>query len=135
MDVHATHGKQEVRQNLPIAVFLADRGERVRLLPVSRVPGTQSADASRNGVKREFKSLESQTANAIDTALRNASKQADRILRALPPGSDVLLLEQAIFDRVRRATTVVEIAVLLREELYHFTRLEISSNSFRGVMT
>jgi len=58
VDVHETHGKQELRQNLPIAVFLADLGERVCLLPVVRVPGTKSADASRDGIMWEFKTLE-----------------------------------------------------------------------------
>ena len=74
VDVHETHGKLELRQNLPVAVFLADKGEQVQLLPVSRLPGSTSADASRNGVEWEFKNLESVTANAVDTALRNASK-------------------------------------------------------------
>ena len=135
VDVHETHGKLELRQNLPIAVFLADRGERVRLLPVSGEPGAKCADASRNGIEWEFKTLESQTASAVDTALRNASKQADCILLALPTGFSVQLLEQAIFDRIRRAANIVEVAVLLHHELHHFTRLEISRNSFRGKMT
>ena len=34
VDMHETHGKLESRQNIPIALFLAARGERVRLLPV-----------------------------------------------------------------------------------------------------
>lgn len=135
VDVHETHGKQEVRQNLPIAVFLADRSERVRLLPVSRIPGAKCADATRNEVEWEFKTLESQTANAVDTALRNASKQADRILLALPSGCDTQLLEQAVFNRTRRALNIVEVAVLLHGELFSFTRTEISSNYFRGKMT
>ena len=76
VDVHDTHGKLELRQNLPVAVFLADRGERVRLLPVSREPGSKSADATRNGIEWEFKAPAGRTANAIDQALRGANRQA-----------------------------------------------------------
>ncbi len=49
VDMHETHGKLESRQNIPIALFLAVRGERVRLLPVLRVPGSKCPDATRDG--------------------------------------------------------------------------------------
>ena len=54
VDMHETHGKLESRQNIPIALWLAARGERVRLLPVLRIPGTKCADATRDGVEWEF---------------------------------------------------------------------------------
>ena len=134
VDVHETHGKLELRQNLPVAVFLADRGEAVQLLAVSRVPGSTSADATRNGVEWEFKSLESSSANAVDTALRNASKQANRVLLAVPPDIRPALLEQAMFDRLRRSLNLQEVAILKSGELYHFTRNEVMQNAFRGRM-
>lgn len=134
VDVHAAHGKLESCQNLPIALFLAARGERVQLLPVHNLQGIKSPDATRDGVEWEFKVPNNQTASAIDNALRSASKQAARLLLHLPPTFGLALLEQALFDRMRRNVRLQEIAVLRGELLHHFTRLEIVSHSFRGRM-
>lgn len=134
VDIHETHGKLESRQNLPIALFLAARGERVRLLPVLRVPGSKCADASRNDVKWEFKVPEGRTANAIDQALRGASRQAARVLIQVSEELDRHLLEQAIHGRVRRAENIAEVAILLADVLHHFTREEILNHAFRGRM-
>lgn len=134
VDIHETHGKQELRQNLPIAVFLADRGEHVCLLPVLRIPGTKCADATRNHQKWEFKVPEKPTSNAIDQALRGANKQASKVLLKVSAEFSLQLVEQAIYSRVRRAANINEVAVLLAEELHHFARLEILNNTFRGKM-
>ena len=132
VDVHETHGKQEMQQNLPIAVFLANRGEQVQLLPVFRIPGSRSADATRNQEEWEFKVPERLTANAIDQALRHANRQATRVLLRVGAELSLQVLEQAIYSRVRRAANISEVAVLLSDELYHFFRQEILNNTFRG---
>ena len=134
VDMHETHGKLESRQNIPIALFLAARGERVRLLPVLRVPGSKCADATRDEVEWEFKVPEGRTANAIDKALRGASRQAARVLIQVADELDRYLLEQAIHDRVRRAENIAEVAILRAGALYHFSREEILNNTFRGKM-
>jgi hypothetical protein len=134
VDVHETHGKQELQQNLPIAVFLADRGEHVRLLPVLRIPEGRSVDAVRSQEEWEFKVPERPTANAIDQALRNANRQAAKILLRVSIELDIQVLGQAIYSRVRRANNISEVAVLLADELYHFFRQEILNNTFRGKM-
>ena len=66
VDVHENHGKQESRQNLPIALFFATQGERVCLLGIANEPGVKSPDATRNEVIWEFKIPEGRTVNAID---------------------------------------------------------------------
>lgn len=132
--MHETHGKLESRQNIPIGLFLAARGEQVRLLPVLDLQGVKSADATRNGVEWEFKVPEGRTANAIDKALRGASRQAARVLIQVAEGFDRHVLEQAIHGRVRRAENIVEVAILLADVLHHFSREEILSNTFRGKM-
>lgn len=134
VDVHESHGKLESRQNLPIALFLAARGEQIRLLPVHDLPGVKSPDATRNGVAWKFKTLKRVTANAGNTALRNASKQADRVLLTLQTDFNVGSLEPAMFDRLRRVAHLVEIAVLLGNNIHHFSRAEILRNTFRGKM-
>jgi hypothetical protein len=48
VQVHATHGKQELADNLRIGQHLANQGERVRLLPIDSTPGTSNPDATRN---------------------------------------------------------------------------------------
>lgn len=134
VDIHETHGKLESRQNIPIALFLAARGERMRLLPVLRIPGSKYADATRNDVEWEFKVPESRTANAIDQALRGASRQAARVLIKVAEELDRHLLEQTIRGRVRRAENIAEVAILIAGVLHHFTRDEILSNRFLGRM-
>ena len=134
VDVHETHGKLELRQNLPVAVFLADRGERVRLLPVSREPGSKSADATRNGMEWEFKAPAGRTANAIEQALRGANRQAAYVLVAVPSDFDLRVLEQALFLRMRRAANLEGVAILRPDALYEFTRREILDDTFRGKM-
>ena len=131
VDVHETHGKLELRQNLPVAVFLADRGEAVRLLPVSRVPGVKSPDATRNDVTWEFKVPETSTRNALDKALRDGSKQAPCVLLKLPAGIDRLVLQVALVDRVQRTAAVQAVAVLLGEQLLSFSRQAILTGAFR----
>ena len=132
--MHETHGKLESRQNIPIALFLAARGEQIRLLPVLRIPGTKCPDATRDGVEREFKVPGGRTANAIDKALRDAKRQAARVLIQVTEEWDRHLLEQAIHGRVRRAENIIEVAVLLSGVLHHFTRHEILNHTFRGKM-
>ncbi|GAA3965245.1 hypothetical protein [Hymenobacter antarcticus] len=132
--MHETHGKLESRQNIPIALFRAARGEQVPLLPVLRVPGSKCADATRDEVEWEFKVPEGVTANAIDKALRGASRQAARVLIRVAEEFDRQMLEQAIYDRVRRAENILEVATLLADVLHHFTRAEILNHTFRGRM-
>ncbi|AMJ66435.1 hypothetical protein AXW84_14105 [Hymenobacter sp. PAMC 26628] len=132
VDMHETHGKLESRQNIPIALFLAALGERVRLLPVYDLQGVKSPDATRDGMEWEFKVPEGRTANAIDKALRGASRQAARVLIQVAEELDRQLLEQAIHGRVRRAVNIAEVAILLPGALHHFTRQEILNNTFRG---
>jgi hypothetical protein len=134
LDMHETHGKLESRQNIPIALVLAARGEQIRLLPVYDLRNVKSPDATRDGIEWEFKVPEGRTANAIDKALRAASRQAARVLIQVPEEFDRQLLEQAIHGRVRRAVNILEVAVLLGSNYYHFTRLEILNNTFHGKM-
>ena len=107
VDMHETHGKLESRQNIPIALFLAGRGEPVRLLPVLRDPGSRCPDAIRNELAWEFKVPEGRTANAIDQALRGANRQAARVLIKVPEGMNYHVLEQAVHGRVRRAENIL----------------------------
>ena len=99
VDVHENHGKQESRKNLPIALFLAARGERVCLLGIADEPNIKSPDATRNGVVWEFKIPEGRTENAIDKALRDGSRQASRILIQLPIDFNRDFLESGIYNR------------------------------------
>ena len=130
--MHETHGKLESRQNIPIALFLAARGEKVRLLPVLDLCNVKSPDASRDGVEWEFKVPQGRGANAIDKALRDANRQAARVLIQVAEEFDLHVLEQAMHGRVRRAENILEVAILLVDVLYHFSRSEIINNTFRG---
>lgn len=130
--IHRTHGKAEAQQNVPIAKFLAELGERVCLLQVVNAPGAKNPDATRNGVEWEFKTPESSTRNAVDKALRSASKQADRVLLHMHATMDIRELEQAMYARVLRTENLIEVAVLRGRQLFYFNRHEIVNNTFRG---
>ena len=133
VDMHETHGKLESRQNIPIALFLAACGERVRLLPVSAATGAKNPDATRNDIIWEFKKPSAISRNAIDKALRDGSRQADRILLWLPKAFPLTWLEDGIYDRSQRTPNIVAVAVLLGQALYTFSRSERVSNRFRGI--
>ncbi|WP_201978230.1 CdiA C-terminal domain-containing protein [Hymenobacter rubidus] len=134
VDMHETHGKLESRQNIPIALFLAARGERVRLLPVAAATGAKNPDATRDDSIWEFKKPSAISRNAIDKALRDGSRQADRILLWLPPEFPLPWLEDGIYDRSQRTPNIAAVAVLLGQTLYTFSRSEIVSNRFRGIL-
>ena len=131
VDVHELHGKLESQKNLPVALLLAKRGEQVCLLPVSDLPGVRSPDATRDGVVWEFKMPEGRTANAIDKALRDGSKQAARVLLQLPTNFDRTALKDGLYNRTQRTPTLLQVAVLLGEALYSFSRLELTTGLFR----
>ena len=134
VDMHETHGKLESRQNIPIALFLAARGERVRRLPVDSTSGMKNPDATRDDRIWEFKKPSAISKNAIDKAIRDASRQADHVLLWLPAEFPLTWLEDSIYDRTQRTPNIVEVAVVVGQALYSFSRQEIVGNSFRGVM-
>ena len=134
VDMHETHGKLESRQNIPITLFLAARGEKVRLLPVLDLRNVKSPDTSRDGVEWRFKVPQGRGANAIDKALRDANRQAAGVLIQVAEEFDLQVLEQAMHGRVRRAENILEVAILLVDVLHDFSRSEIINNTFRGKM-
>ena len=134
VDVHENHGKQESRQNLPIALFLAAGGERVCLLGVQAEAGKKNPDATRNEIIWEFKTPKGCTENAIDKALRDGSRQAARIVLKLPADFELELLRQGIYNRVQRTPAIVEVAVLLADHLFSFHREVILSRDFEGLI-
>lgn len=134
VDVHENHGKQESRQNLLIALFLAKQGEQTCLLGVQPEAGKKNPDATRNGVVWEFKMPEGRTVNAIDRALRDGSRQAARILLKLAADFNPEAIEDGIYNRVQRTPAILEVAVLLDDQLVNFHRQAIVSNEFRGLL-
>ena len=105
------------------------------MLGVQPEAGIKNPDATRNGVVWEFKMPEGRTVNAIDKALRDGSRQAARVLLALPADFDREALEQGLYDRVQRTAYLLEVGVLLGETLHSFSRQQIVGQAFRGVMT
>ena len=53
---------------------------------------------------------------------------------AVPVSIRPALLEQAMFDRLRRSVNLLAVDVFKNGELYRFTRDEIMKNAFRGRM-
>ena len=133
--VHATHGKQELADNLRIGQHLADRGERVRLLPVDSTPGTTNPDATRNEVIWEFKTPDSASGkNGTQNAIKQASAQGrENVLIALNATynvSDVVNGLRAAFQP-GRAKSIKQVDLMLPDgQTINFTANQLRDRSF-----
>jgi len=137
VDVHERHGAGELAENLRVAKPLADRGERVRLLPIERqIRGRKNPDASRAGVVWEFKETSKTTYSAYDNHLRRGAEQARRlVLRLAGAAPNLTNLENVLHSRTRQAKNLLRVDVMWRNHLVSFTRPELLSNTFRGKLS
>lgn len=135
VQVHATHGKQELVPNLRIGKHLADQGERVRLLPIDSTPGTTNPDASRNDSIWEFKTPDSASGkNGTQNALKQASAQGrENVLIALKATyklADVVNGLKAAFQP-GRAKSIQQVDLMLPDgQTLNFTVDQLRDHSF-----
>jgi len=132
--VHAQHGEAELPANLLIGHLLADWGKTVWLLPTSNEPGTKNPDAQVDDELWEFKTNHAATGTSIDSAIREAHKQAPNILLYLTVAMPIPNLENALYGRVRKCANLVKLSVLTASNLYTFSKAEILSQTFRGII-
>ena len=135
VQVHATHGKQELADNLRIGQYLADQQERVRLLPIDSTPGTANPDATRNGTIWEFKTPDSASGkNGTQNAVKQASAQGRENvlieLRATYRISDVVNGLKAAFQP-GRAKSIRQVDLMLPDgQTVNFTADQLRDHSF-----
>lgn len=130
---HPLHVGVERPANLEIACFLADAiGETVYLLPISDEPGARNPDAKIGGADWEFKTNHTGTGTAIDTEIKRAKRQANKILLNLTVLVDALEFENAVYNRIRQSPNVECLRLIYQGKLFEFTREQIMSQQFRG---
>lgn len=135
VQVHATHGKQELAANLRIGQHLANQGEHVRLLPLDSTPGTTNPDATRNEVIWEFKTPDSASGkNGTQNAIKQASAQGrENVLIALKATykvSEVVNGLKAAFQP-GRAKSIQQVDLMLPDgQTVNFTADQLRDHSF-----
>ncbi len=90
--------KGELKDNIPIAEHLANEyGYYAELPKIKNIPGNTEFDAWVNGVEKwEFKYIETKTVNAINGALKKASKQASNIFIKIKGQGNLQNLTEAL---------------------------------------
>lgn len=131
VEVHEQHNKQELRDNMAVAQWLADLGEHVRLLPATE---ERSPDATRNGIPWEFKRIAHATnfARAVQRELRRAKRQAPNILLYILQSYSFDDLTVGLYKAVRddEKAQIQRVAVLDNQSLRHSNRKLIQAKNF-----
>lgn len=124
--IHVGHGKGERQENIRVASYFTDKyGYEIDLLP--KDDDKPCADAYNRTLERkeEYKVNTRPTANAIDTAIRSAKRQADHIVLWIDSGIDLELLPAIIRNRVKREENIKSITVVVNGKDKTLTRHEI----------
>lgn len=129
--IHPGHGKNEKKENLEVASYLANKyGYEIELL--DNPPNVKSADTFNYtlDVKQEYKISRTPTKSSVDNLIRDARKQADDIVLKLEADISLVSLSKAIHSRVRRSENIKSVTVIIngKSKLYH--RGEIMKKDF-----
>lgn len=130
--IHQEHGKNERKENVEIATYLANKyGYSIDLLPI--IDGKKSADSYNNTLdkKQEYKVNTAATKNSIDRLIRDARKQADSIIIRLDSEMSFMDLRDAITDRLRRAENITDITLIQSGKDVTYTRKQMLSDLFK----
>lgn len=142
LDIHTLADKTPA--NKTIGKLLADSGHKVKLLPdvpsnkpdlrkkliPEGVKPNKNPDAMIDNRIFEFKTIESQTYNAVSQELRKAGNQADNILIRIPEAMDDVIINRAIRGRVKNKKNIREVWVMKGEVLAKYDREYILGDQF-----
>jgi len=131
--VHKLHGKGELEQNLEIAEILAEKGEKILLLPDNK--NIKSPDALRNGIIWEFKTISNahNLYHALQNSIRKGKKQSENILIYINQAYTNENIAKALKSAVNmdNPIQIKEINILYHDKrLIKMERDEIENNSF-----
>ena len=124
VEIDSPLNKNEVEQNMEIAIFLADNGHKVKLLKIDDLPGTKNPDADIDGKTFEFKTNKRATISSIDNELRKAKNQAGYIVLQIKSGISSVKLSNAISDRLTCSKNVKELWLIYKNKLVKLSRAE-----------
>lgn len=129
---HKKASKRELKDLVPTSKALAkNETSAIIINEVSKTPGAKNPDLTINGIAVEVKTNKIATANAIDSAIREANYQAGRVVLNIQSNIEPHVLELAIYNRARRSS-IQEIKVIYKDTLYTLSRQEIINKSFFG---
>jgi len=129
--VHSDHNKNEIKQNTAASKKLADKGDKIKLLPDLNLRNIKSPDASINGDVHEIKTNLKATKSAIDNAIRTASKQADNIVLNVKSKISSEDLLKTLKDRLQRTGNVDRFILIYKGKIYKTNRKAIIDGSFK----
>lgn len=129
--VSSKHGKNEVKENLVVATYLAQKyGYEIDL--IANPNNKRSADSFNKtlNVAQEYKLNVTATKSSIDNLLRSAAKQADNVVLWVESDISLNELSTAVHSRVKRSQIKsVTIVINNKDKTYH--RDEIIQDGFK----
>lgn len=129
--ISSRHGKTEAKDNIRIATFLADRfNQEVDLLPRCNGKSPDAYNRTLN-ILQEFKTNHVASYNAIDLAVKEASRQAGNVVLWVESDISIGLLSRAIESRTRRSGRVLSVAVILQGKHASYTREQILEKGWK----
>jgi len=130
--IHERHGKNERRENLNIATYLANKyGYDIDLL--ENIEEKKTADTYNRtiGTYQEYKRSETATKNSIDRLLRNAKKQAGDIVLSIESEIKWEDLTAALRPRVKRSDSISYVTIIRNGKDRRYSREEILKDGFK----
>ena len=130
--IHSGHGKNERKENIEIATYLANKHNYVIDL-LDNPQNEKSADSFNYtlGFEQEYKVNNTASKSSIDNLIRDAKKQANNIVLRID--SDIMWsdLSAAIRSRVRRSGNINTITIIVDGKDATFNREQILSDVFK----
>ena len=130
--IHKGHGKNETKENVMIASFLADRhGYVIDLL--DNPDDRKSADSYNHtlGVDQEYKVNATPTKSSIDNLLRDAKKQAGDIVLWIDSDISWEDLSAAVRPRVKRSQEIKYVTIVKGNKDIRLSREDILTEGFK----
>lgn len=130
--IHSGHGKNERKENLEIATYLANKHEyEIDLL--DNPDDRKTADSYNHtlGIEQEYKVSATASKNSIDRLIRDAKKQANNIVLRIDSDITWSDLSAGIRSRVRRSENIETITIIIEGKDVTLTREQILSDGFK----
>lgn len=132
---HKTQTDDEREENKSIATYLANKyGYHIDLIPkIDNRAGVKNADSYNHtlGYKQEYKVNTIPTYNALDKAIRKASKQADSIVLRIDTECDLNILSDVMNNRTHLRENIQDITIILGGKDVTYTRENILRDDFK----
>lgn len=129
--VSSKHGKNEKRENVRVATYLAEKyGYEIDL--IANLPDRKTADSFNKtlGIEQEYKVNTLPTKSSIDNLIRKGAKQADSVVLIIDSRISLDELSSALHDRVRR-TRLDTVMIVSDSKGRTYTRSEIIADGFK----